>query len=1271
MRRRIVRGALAGGVLLVALVGALAALSQTAWFHEWLRARVVARLNTALTGQIAIGRLEGNLFGTLVLHDLRVTLEGERVLAARRVEARYDLLALAAGGPLVLHDVEVTGLALRLVEDPRGWNVVRLAPPRPEPRERGRALRLERVVVRDGGLKIVRPTQAWSARDVALAGSVEVGDDTRVTVDALSFVLPARKVAVEHAAGRVTVAADGGIVADGIELATHASSLRGHARIPADRSGAYDLDVEVPRLASDEVRRLLRVDTPASDLTLALRARGPGTALGVDGNVSGGDAGTLALAGTLDTAGAPLGYDVRLTLTHVNAAALLGPARPTTDLTGSATVTGKGTTLEEVASEFALALEQSRVAGRTLDELAVTGRIAERTVAFEGHAASEAGNARASGKVELVPERYDVRLAMERFDPAVLLARPDLRSSITGSLTANGSGFRPEHARADVRVEIGASRVRDLDVRDARALVHAADGRLSIETLTLRSSAADAEVSGTLALTSGAGAPAARGAAAPTGSLRYALRARDLAPLATVAGVAPLGGTLTIDGTASGSLAALDVHATVTGSRLVRGANGVERARADVSATALGSERATATIAAQASELHALGRRFATLALDGRWAKRGVAATADVDLRVDEDARRHHQLVAAAELAPAANRVQVRTLRLDLGDTTWRNEGTPSLIQRGPRVTVEQLVLRSPHGMLRVDGEGGSAGAEDVRCTVSGLDLAALTGGGEPKLGGRLSGDAHVGGTAAALALTAHLAVEAPQVDQIRYETLRLDVQTGAAGATVGARLVQAPGRQLALDATVPLRVSLAPWRLATQGGLAGSLRAEAIDVAFLDPFVPQVSKLSGTLDADLALGGTASAPELRGPVALAAGKAYVIPLGLTYDPIELRARVAGAGVTIEQLRIASRGGTLSGGGTAEIAGGDTTVDARFELARFPLFDNEFGDGAASGWIWLSGNAAAPSVEGALETAGLVLRIPESLPGAVHPPDPTIMVVGPDAPAAAATGAPLRPTSADAPAVADESRAPALPAPSIYERAAIKIQLDVPRDAWIRRSDANIELRGWMTVWKKPAEEIHLAGEIDAVRGWYSFQGKTFTLEEGRVTFTGTGFDPLLHLVATHTAGDYTVRVVVGGTITKPSLTLESDPALEQADILSVLLFGRPANQLSRNESTGLREQALGIAGNYVASELRQSVADALGVDDLRFQGGDSGLSDAKVSLGKYVAKDVFVSLAHRFGRQSVEEVRIEYRITPHWSLETSSDTLGESGIDVFWKRRY
>jgi translocation and assembly module TamB len=331
-------------------------------------------------------------------------------------------------------------------------------------------------------------------------------------------------------------------------------------------------------------------------------------------------------------------------------------------------------------------------------------------------------------------------------------------------------------------------------------------------------------------------------------------------------------------------------------------------------------------------------------------------------------------------------------------------------------------------------------------------------------------------------------------------------------------------------------------------------------------------------------------------------------------------------------------------------------MDARLEAKRFPLFANQYGKAAASGWLWISGTTAAPVLEGSLETDGLVLQIPEVLPAAARRPDPTIVVIGPGAPV------PEAPRS---------TTPPPPPVPGIFARAAVTVQLAVPRNAWVRRSDANVELAGWMTAWKKPREEPHLAGDIRGVRGWYAFQGKKFALAEGSVRFSGQSLDPGLDITATHRAGEYLVRLRVGGTITKPSLALESEPALDQADVLAVLLFGAPASQLSGAQSTGLREQALGIAGGYVAAELRQSVTNALGVDDLQFDTGAAGLQDARVSIGKYVADDIFVSLAHRFGAQSVEEVRIEYVIRPEWSLETSTDTLGRSGVDLFWKRRY
>ncbi|MBI3767333.1 MAG: translocation/assembly module TamB [Deltaproteobacteria bacterium] len=1258
-RRRIGRIAIGTTALVVALAVVAAVVSRTAAFHDWLRRQVVMRLNAELNGELTLGGLDGNLARGVVLTDLRLRSEGRRVLAVRHLAARYDLLKLVTGGGLALRDVEVSGLALALVEDERGWNVARLFPPRPEPSEQsGLDVVFDAVRVRDASIKVVRATDVWRLRDLHFTGSARAGGDGQVlTLDTLSATFPGRDVRVAELSGRVGVGVDGALRADGIHLRTDASELRADARLPGRGDGTYDVRVEVPHLAAAEVRRFLRVGVPATDLMATMHVSGPAASAAVDGTIT-SDAGEVGLEGNVGL-GDPPSYDIRARLTDLNAAGLLGPAQPVTDLTGTLGVKGKGLTLDRAAARAVLALDDSAVSGRTLSRLSLETELAERQVTFEASTALAAGEAEARGTVGIADERYDLHLTMRGLDPVPLVGRPDLHAALNATLALAGTGFRRETARAEAHVAMTPSRVGQVAVASAKADVRAANGTLTIDQLRIDADALQLQASGTLAL--------GVQPAAATGVLRYAVRTADLAPVARIAGAGPLAGSLAIEGSANGGLADLDVRATVTGRRLARADAAVGTLTAHVSAAGIGAGRGRADLDAHAEDLHAAGRRFAALDLKGHWQQQvGARAVANATLQVQEDARHRHELVLEAALAPRERRVTLSALRLDVGDDTWRAEGTPVITQRGERLLIDHLALRTSHAFVRVDGEAGSSGTEDLSLHVDGLDLAPFGASVQATIAGRVSATAHLGGSAPAPEVQAQVVIERPAIEHVRYESAAVDATVGGGRAVVTVRVVQDGPRQFALEASSPLHLTLSPFAYAAAGTLSGTLRASAIDLAFLDPLLPQVSKLAGTLNADLILGGTIAQPEARGRLAIAGGRAYVVPVGLTYDPIELRLTLAGTVVSIETLRIVSGNGTLTGGGSARVGPEGATIDGRFQLDRFPLFANEFGAGMASGWMWLTGTVAAPVVEGALTTDRLVLLVPESLPGSVRPPDPTITVIGPAAPAAG--GEHPTPQSVTATELAAPVRAPT---PGVYDRAAITVQIAVPHDAWIRRSDTNIELRGWMTAWKKPAQELALAGVIDTVRGWYSFQGKTFTLEEGRVSFNGQDFNPLLELTAIYKAGDYTVRVKIGGTLTKPTLALESEPALEQADILSVLLFGKPASALSRGESAGLREQAIGVASTYVASELRQSVADTLGLDMLQFETGGVGSQGAAVTLGKYIAPDVFVSLANRFAKQSVQEIRVEYTVRPHLSIETSSDTLGESGIDVFWKNRY
>ncbi len=1255
-RRRIARWLAAAGALVVVLALAAGAVTQTAAFRDWLRREVVRRVNAGLAGTLAIGSLDGNLYGRLVARDLRLTIDGRRALAIRRVEATYDALALLWGGGLRLATVDADGVVLQLVEDEQGWNLARLAGPSESKRDATSTLALDEIRIRHGTIRVIRPTEVWRLRDLAVTGSARFSPvDTDVTITALAFREMSRRVELLETAGRVVVTRTGALAVEGARLRTARSRLALDATIgPAD-DRKVDAHVELANLDAGELARLLGERAPVSDFAGALHAAGPAAAVAVTGEIHArsdaagvpSEHGAIGVAGTLDLSGEVPGGELRATLTGVDVGGILGRGAPPSDLTGTVRIASAPSLPR--GAEVAVDLRRPRVAATTLASLVLTGNASADAITFDATAATETGAAHATGTVAPRTERFDVQVTARDLDLAPLSGRPELGGRLNATVAATGEGFAPRSTRARVHATLAPSRVGAVAIGGGEITGQAEAGRLVVERVNVVANVGTATAAGELALEPS-------GEAGP-GDLRGEITIRDLRPLAALLGQPDLTGAASLKVRVQGRAGALQADASVAAPALAGRGWRIERLEGTLAAAEVGSAGAHGELRARAPALVVNDRRVSDVDLVARWQGAATAGRGSVELEAREDDRRH-RLAAEVAARDGETRASITQLRYQADAELWSAVGTPLIVLRGDRLTVDDFVLRSERGTARIRGTLDRTGANDLTLAVDGLDVRVLEGLVPEDVTGTLVGRVRLGGTLAVPRLDAEATLGAPTFGGATYRELQAHLTVGDGRAEVHARLAESEERGLWLDGAVPARFTLAPARFEPTGNLDARFRAAAIDLAFLGTFVPGlVTKTGGVLDADVAITGPPATPDARGTISVEGGRAYVVPVGLTYDPIALTLRLEGRAASIDRLVIASGKGRLSGGGGARLSPDGPIMDARFEAQAFPLFANQYGHGAASGWLWISGPTTAPVLQGSLATDGLVLQIPEALPSAARPPDPTIVVVGPGAPTAVAEHAPAAP--------------PPAPRPGFFERAAITVQLAVPNNAWVRRSDANIELEGWLTAWKKPGEELQLSGEIRGVRGWYAFQGKKFTLEDGRVRFTGQSLDPVLDIAALYKAREHLVRLRVGGTITKPSLKLESEPALPQADVLSVLLFGAPADGLNREQSIGLREQALGIAGGYVASELRQSVANALGVDDLQFDTGTAGLQDAKVSVGKYVAQDIFVSLAHRFGAEGGEEVRIEYRFRPGWSLETSTDTFGQSGIDVFWKRRY
>jgi len=119
-----------------------------------------------------------------------------------------------------------------------------------------------------------------------------------------------------------------------------------------------------------------------------------------------------------------------------------------------------------------------------------------------------------------------------------------------------------------------------------------------------------------------------------------------------------------------------------------------------------------------------------------------------------------------------------------------------------------------------------------------------------------------------------------------------------------------------------------------------------------------------------------------------------------------------------------------------------------------------------------------------------------------------------------------------------------------------------------------------------------------------------------------------------------------------------------------LLVVGKTTDRLTASERSGLSGKAQQIVGNVAASELEKFLAKPLGLDTLDIQTGDK-LGSGKVSVGRYVTQDIFLSYERRHGDESGNKVGIEYSINRHLKVRGSSSDTGDSAVDVLWRIDY
>jgi translocation and assembly module TamB len=174
--------------------------------------------------------------------------------------------------------------------------------------------------------------------------------------------------------------------------------------------------------------------------------------------------------------------------------------------------------------------------------------------------------------------------------------------------------------------------------------------------------------------------------------------------------------------------------------------------------------------------------------------------------------------------------------------------------------------------------------------------------------------------------------------------------------------------------------------------------------------------------------------------------------------------------------------------------------------------------------------------------------------------------------------------------------------------------------------------------------------------------------------------NPNLDLMMETQVNAYLLRVNVSGRAEAPVIELTSEPDLAEEDIMAVLLFGQPMNDLDTDQrgrmdeendpTRELQKNLAGLAMAFGTKGLQDSMNESFGVDMVQMGSDSSGGSTLMV--GKFITPDIILKYNQSLEKSGTYFMTLEYSLNRYFMV-VSTYGQGEeaSGAELKWSRRY
>jgi translocation and assembly module TamB len=652
----------------------------------------------------------------------------------------------------------------------------------------------------------------------------------------------------------------------------------------------------------------------------------------------------------------------------------------------------------------------------------------------------------------------------------------------------------------------------------------------------------------------------------------------------------------------------------------------------------------------------------------------------------------------ARPAADSVRRVGVDSLALLLPSGVWFLERPTALALGDSVLHVDSISLKnsSGGGRLSLEGDLPSRGPINARVLVDSFPLTgvyALMQKDTVGVAGSVTATVAASGTRASPAYTGSFAFSNASFGSFRAPFMDGSIDYRGRRLNGELHLWRLGQQVLNVRAHLPLDLALVPVaQRQLPDTLSVQARADSVDLGVLAAVTTTLRQVEGVFNADLGIGGTWEAPQLRGGLEIGNAAATIPALNVRYTNMNGRLSLRGDTIRVDTIR------AMSDRGRAELTGFMRLERLTKPILALNIATSEFKaldlrgylTVTASGHVSLNGPVFGAILTGRGTVTSGVLHFADLVnKRVVNLDEPWVQDL------------------IDTSLIRRQRLGPEFQSLFFDSLRIENLQLTMGEDAWLRSNEANIQLTGSVLV-NKVRNSYLLSGTLQAPRGTYRLQvgpvAREFVVTQGSVRYFGTpDLDAELDIEARHVVhplpgaatGDITVIAHIRGTLLVPKLTLEAEREnLSQTELISYLMFGKPTFELAGGQGGFVRS----VGASLLAGELERTFVSDLGVplDYFEIRPGDPNnpFLGAQVAAGWAIGAKTFLvlnaglcqSTTVKQGRLATLGASLQFRFSPEWRTEASfepvrscliNDPYGNSsptrqvGFDVFWERRY